>query len=411
MMIAAAAAVVLLAVGFAYQSWQISRLRAQVPDSAPDAGNVLPDGVVPAEKTALIKEILNLNDTLDAEALAELSMEELEQLRAAGAPGMPIGLNAAAYAAEEFAGTLEVDSITSTAEPKLNEKTPYYQIMLHHITKGDFYYKVDAYTGDILSGLEDIFSYDDPLNGLTSSETNSDASEAVEPLGAIGEIQAKKTALSDAGFAEEDTERCKVWLALDDGHWEYEVEFYANGMAYKYKIDALTGGILQSKQETGYTPPAPAEKTLTAEQAAAIACADAGVKADSVSSLWTNLDWDNDLCIFEVEFVCDGIKYEYELNALDGAIRKSEQKTNSQVSVNPPASNQPSSYTFIGDAAAKEIAFQHAGVSAQNVRELEFELDREHGLYYYEIEFTVGSTDYEYEIDAVTGMVLKAEMD
>ena len=42
---------------------------------------------------------------------------------------------------------------------------------------------------------------------------------------------------------------------------------------------------------------------------------------------------------------------------------------------------------------------------------MEFELDREHGLYFYKIEFTVGSRDYEYEVDAVTGMVMKAEAD
>ena len=420
-MIAVAAAVVLLACGFAYQSWQISRLREQNASSVLDAGTGAPSGAVSAEKIALIKEILRLNDTLDDKALAELSEEELEQLRAAGAPGMPIGLSTAAFAVEEFAGTLEIDAITWDGEAQLGENPPYYQIHLHHVSLGDFHYKVDAFTGDILSGMENILQTEGypvqtpdgspPLNSPVSSPSNADVSGNSDVPNGINRVHALKNALYDAGLSEEDTEYSNVQLEYDDGLPEYKVEFYADGVKYEYKIDAYTGGVLQSKQESGYTPPAPAQNTLTAEQAASIAYADAGVKADSVSNLQTKLDWEGNIQVFEIEFVCDGTKYEYELNAADGAIRKSEQKTAPQTSGNPSASGQPESYTFIGDAAAKEIAFQHAGVRAGDVRELEFELDREHGLYFYKIEFTVGSRDYEYEVDAVTGMVMKAEAD
>ena len=42
---------------------------------------------------------------------------------------------------------------------------------------------------------------------------------------------------------------------------------------------------------------------------------------------------------------------------------------------------------------------------------LHAELDRENGKTVYEIEFRVGKVEYEYEIDAYSGAVLKAESD
>ncbi|MDE6455865.1 MAG: PepSY domain-containing protein, partial [Dysosmobacter sp.] len=66
---------------------------------------------------------------------------------------------------------------------------------------------------------------------------------------------------------------------------------------------------------------------------------------------------------------------------------------------------------LISEDDAKAAALSHAGVSAQDADYIRWELDRDDGVQLYEIEFTVGRVEYEYEIDAVTGAVLKAEMD
>ena len=63
------------------------------------------------------------------------------------------------------------------------------------------------------------------------------------------------------------------------------------------------------------------------------------------------------------------------------------------------------------ELAAKAAALSNAGVSESEVTRLKCELDRDHGSYKYEIEFNVGRTEYEYEVDAYSGAILKAEQD
>ena len=60
---------------------------------------------------------------------------------------------------------------------------------------------------------------------------------------------------------------------------------------------------------------------------------------------------------------------------------------------------------------AKQIAANHAGFSASEVRFKEAKLDREDGRMVYEVEFRKGGMEYEYEIDAVTGDILDFEQE
>lgn len=73
-----------------------------------------------------------------------------------------------------------------------------------------------------------------------------------------------------------------------------------------------------------------------------------------------------------------------------------------------PASGQPSG-GFIGEDAAKSAALSHAGISAADAGYIECELDEDDGRWVYEIEFRAGGVEYDYEISAGDGTVLKAE--
>ena len=60
---------------------------------------------------------------------------------------------------------------------------------------------------------------------------------------------------------------------------------------------------------------------------------------------------------------------------------------------------------YIGKARAKEIALDHAGLTYDDVSFFRVELDRNGGRAEYEVEFYSGSTEYDYDIDALTGDV------
>lgn len=64
---------------------------------------------------------------------------------------------------------------------------------------------------------------------------------------------------------------------------------------------------------------------------------------------------------------------------------------------------------FIGEAKAESIALKHAKVESSLAKNLVCKLDVENGIKVYEVEFYFNGYEYEYEINAVSGKVLKAE--
>ena len=58
---------------------------------------------------------------------------------------------------------------------------------------------------------------------------------------------------------------------------------------------------------------------------------------------------------------------------------------------------------------AKSIALNHAGVSESKAYDMDIELDDEDGTLVYEVEFKSGNMEYDYEIDAASGTILKHE--
>ena len=71
----------------------------------------------------------------------------------------------------------------------------------------------------------------------------------------------------------------------------------------------------------------------------------------------------------------------------------------------------PEEKEFIGEERAKEIALEKAGLKESEVTLIKVKLDRDDGRYVYEIEFRRGLTEYEAEINAEDGRILKFEKD
>lgn len=70
---------------------------------------------------------------------------------------------------------------------------------------------------------------------------------------------------------------------------------------------------------------------------------------------------------------------------------------------------KPDAKKYIGEEAAIKAALDHAKLERAKVRDLKCELDRENGIMVYEVEFESGLFDYEYDIDAFTGKILKSK--
>ena len=197
-------------------------------------------------KAALVNCVLAINPSLKFDALAKLSVEELKDLAEAGAPAMPIGKEAAAYAAEQYAGTTALDSVTAEVDSELDESPAHYEVELQ-TAWGEFEYLVDAYTGKVLSGQKNLLTA-----ASTPNETTKPSDQRPDPSGTaqdIGHAKAKSIALNHAGVSENEAYDMEIELDDEDGTLVYEVEFKSGNMEYDYEINAASGAILKHEAE------------------------------------------------------------------------------------------------------------------------------------------------------------------
>lgn len=149
----------------------------------------------------------------------------------------------------------------------------------------------------------------------------------------------------------------------------------------------------------------PSEKSYIGRDAAkAAAVKHAGLDAAQVKAARVQLDFDDGTMVYEVEFVCDGWEYDYEINALDGTVLDFEKEFTgeSQLPIQPPDGD-------IGEQLAVETALRHAGLTAELVDWVNCQREEDDGVKYYEVTFRYGTWEFEYEIGAYSPMVLDWE--
>ncbi len=253
---------------------------------------------------------------------------------------------------------------------------------------------------------------DTTLDHIQSSGEASDKSY-------IGEDMAKEIASEHAGVSISDAVFDVIELDFDDGVMVYEVDFRAGGLEYEYDINATTGAIIgfehEGNDKAESSPPASgtvsgsdstdSASLISEERAKEIAFTHAGVAASDVTVLTVNLDRDDGVNVYEIDFHVGSIEYEYDINAKTGTIIKSERESNEDTT--PVDSSSASS--LIGKDKAKEIVLTHAEVVAADVKGYSCELDSDDGVLKYEIEFEAGSYEYEYDVNARTGAIIKSE--
>ena len=135
-------------------------------------------------------------------------------------------------------------------------------------------------------------------------------------------------------------------------------------------------------------------------------------KASTAKMAYSEVDpeLDESPAHYEVEIRSQsGEEFEYKIDAYTGVILESKREAadGTEVPVVQPSNPAPSG--DIGHAKAKSIALNHASVDASTVYDMNIKMDVENGAIVYEVEFKSGNKEYDYEIDATTGAILKHE--
>ena len=180
----------------------------------------------------------------------------------------------------------------------------------------------------------------------------------------ITKAEAKTVALRDAGLSEAEASALRTQLEFDDGRFQYEVDFYSNGTEYEYLIQAKNGDIIARDIDSGRNSNNDVQDLPqdTGNQFAS----DENSSMQPQESVENQPDKEGDSTVQSQEVSLDG---------------------------------------------AKAAALKDAGLSESDVTFKKAELDYDHGTQVYDIEFYTSDTEYEYEIDASSGTVLKKDIE
>lgn len=153
--------------------------------------------------------------------------------------------------------------------------------------------------------------------------------------------------------------------------------------------------------------PSTSPTQISQEDALQIALEHAGVAAEDISH--QNIRWDTDDAVpeYEIEFHTAAAEFDYDIHAHTGQVLSWDAETRDIPPLQEPAVTAPAG--LISQTEAEDIALTHAGVTRDQVVRLQTELDWDDGVPKYEIEFHMGSTEFDHEIHAETGDILSWE--
>lgn len=182
----------------------------------------------------------------------------------------------------------------------------------------------------------------------------------------------------------------EVEIDKEGGKYYYEIEARVNGVEREYLVDALTGEILNTSAPTG--------GAILEDDAVAIA-----MKAFDIAAYdrkIVKLEREDGVLCFKVKLYVGNVEYEAEIDATTGAVLKKE--TDVEGGYIPPATGGNMLTAEQAKAALKQIVGESAIIR-------DAELEYENGKYVYEIEVLIDGREYDYFVDAATGVVTKNE--
>ena len=255
----------------------------------------------------------------------------------------------------------------------------------------EYEYSIAARSGTVLSYEIDLPSGSGAVSGSYLSEN-----------------AAREAALADAGVAAADATFIKTALDREDGQMVYEVEFFTSDGEYSYELNAVTGAVLKKENTIQNFSSGSNGGYITAEQAWAAALAHAGYDAGDAVLLKTERDHDDGVVLYEVEFVAGGREYEYDIDAVTGAVLKFDFEAADDLPLPAAPSGTPGGVSI---EEARQTVLARLGLSAGETVFEKAERDEDDGRIVYEFEFFAHGMEYEAKVDASTGSILELEQD
>lgn len=217
----------------------------------------------------------------------------------------------------------------------------------------------------------------------------------------IGEEAARVAALEYLNLSEETkVKKQKISLDFDDGIMVYEVELVTEQYEYEVEVNALNGRIVCSERdELDFII---SVLNVLREDEIRNIIAGYGIPAEKIP-MNMELQKHDGYLIYEVEFVYQGIEYEFEILATRGEVITYK--------TNKPSDNSDddSSATVITGTEALDIALSHVNLTKDDIEELNIEPEEYDGIFEYEIEFKSGYYFYEIKVDGKNGSVIESE--
>ena len=328
------------------------------------------------------------------------------------------------------AGLSEQDVTVTKQKLHKEGETQHYDIEFF-TEKYDYSYEIDAFSGAVLDvSMEALFDKPQASSGIGAGDQQTGGQpgqnqSGQQTAGQPGQNQSgqptpgqpnagqqglldletvKALALADAGVKAADAVFTESELEWEDGVQVYDLEFRTSEAEYDYEINAVTGAIISKDAEGRWNNQG---GPVDLEGAKAVALADAGVKAADAVFRKSELEWEDGVKVYDIEFYTSEAEYDYEINASTGAVLdKSMELFENHV---PSADLQGSAGSYIGVDQAKAIAVSNSGFKAEDVIFTKTKLERDKGSVRYEVEFYKDRMEYEYSIDAYTGSILEYE--
>ena len=260
---------------------------------------------------------------------------------------------------------------------------------------------------------------------LAAKDNSLDAKELAKmKISEIAELVAKKGIdIRDIVDYDDDD---SIWENISDAIEDIDEDVNENATVTKENDSVYSAGT---------------KKQISVDEAKQIALAHANLAQKDVTFVKTKLDNEDNRIVYKIEFVISNIEYDYEIDAVSGEIISSDsdveddnkkiqtetsQQQNSADHSNkdkakgsqehstaqtqaPTAALTQQAPSKISMERAKQIAVSHAGVSDASFTKVE--LDTDDGIAVYEIEFKVGNTEYDYEINAASGAIISNSLE